>query len=127
MTSSSHHAKQNKHKYRQLMETKDIYSCEEIFIDWYFSVSEILRGGTLCPHPWLHKPKKPMVNRGKEYIKPNITIAVFRKVISHLVVICRFTPVCGLPPFPPYDDVRVPYIFAPPSPTNIRTMKKQHT
>ena len=60
--SLSHHVTQNKHEKRQTMETKDTCFCEKSFIDISFSVLEILRGGTLCP-PWLHKPKKPMVNR----------------------------------------------------------------
>ena len=47
------------------METKDTCFCEESLIDRSFLILEILgTKGTKCP-PWLHKPKRPMVNKVK--------------------------------------------------------------
>ena len=36
---------------------------EESLITVGLVVLELWRGGTMCPPPWLHGPKKPMVNR----------------------------------------------------------------
>ena len=72
MTSYSHQLTQTKHKNRQTIETKDTCFSEENFIDRSFLVLEILRegGGGICATlpPWLHKPKKSMVNMVKNIL-----------------------------------------------------------
>ena len=71
MTSYSHQLTQTKHKNRQTIETKDTCFSEENFIDRSFLVLEVLReGGGICATlpPWLHKPKKSMVNMVKNIL-----------------------------------------------------------
>ena len=56
ITSKSYHVTQTKNENKQAMEAKDACFCKKSFIDRSFLI--------LDP-PWLHKPRKPMVNRVK--------------------------------------------------------------